>query len=410
MPQAPAAAADQKDVLDSLVKLAQTEAVATGNQVAILDEQIARFDRSRQLFQVRYDFWNNYVLRYHEERRLLNGQFIMFPINDQDLQDLAGAKGRLYIQGSLEPRRIPEFDQVGFSPTGQDSFGHETYQLDKENLYRNFLLGGFSGVNLPGLPFGEFYRPLEFKPGQQFFTIFRSDNQPIVGWPSGPNRVMYWDGTHPRKGVIIEYLEATGQNTPAITLRGLNYSMDFDAIGDGLNLDGSGPVFNNATRTTQIIGGNLQSRLHAYIAGYRHFVNGWRDVMGLQVAKLPEEIAAGEDEMDTAYQTSLQVAYDAQVAYTAGPSIDVSDAGLAPQTVHYGTRAGAVPNRLSYIDARLIQTVKAYDARFKYFGRLYNYADGSSPMLATFRKQKQDLLQRQAASNYRASQLAAETF
>lgn len=406
MPQSPPANADQKEILQAFVDLSQTEAVSTGNQVTLVEEQLVRFQHAQDIFNERYDYWDKYIGSYHLERKLANGQFIMQPLTLADFQNFSAARGRLYLNNSYTPQRIPEFDQVGFGGSGTEQ-ENETYILSRETRYRNYLLSGFASTT--PLPGSTSYRLVgALTPTSTSITIERTDSNPIT-MPSAPNELLIYNTSNPNSGVIVEYLVATiDPLNDEATLTGLSFSGTFTSIPDNSPVVDSGPVFSNTDRTNQTTGAGNQSQLNAYMFGYLNQVTRWKTLIDAQVNQFTEEATNGEDAPDSAYVTSVQTTQSGLQAFITTP--DYSNTGLTAQAVRNATRTGEIPTRVTWIDNRLIVGTKAYDSRYKYADRVYNLADGTYPLIKKFTEQKQQLSVRQAASNYRAAQLEGEIF
>lgn len=405
MPQSPPANADQKEILEALVGLSQTEAVSTGNQVALVEDQLKRFQHAQDIFQERYGYWDNYIQAYHAERKLLNGQFILQPVTQADFDNFIAATGRLYQSGSYTPKRIAEFDNVGFGGTGTEQ-ENEIYILGHESRYRDFLLNGFvSSIALPG---GNTFRTLNaITPTTMQIEIERTDGSPF-SMSTAPNELLIYTTGSPTGGVIVEYLQVTNFGESAI-LKGLKFSStSFSTIPTGSAVVDSGPVFSDAVRASQNAGAALQSRLYAYMGGYLAQVNRWHSLLTGQSDQFTAEQNAGEDQPDSDYIASVQDTLSTLQDFIATPNY--ADSGLTPMGSQNTTRSGQITPRAQWIDDRLIQQTKAYDSRYKYVDRLYNMADGAYPLIRKFEAQKEQLGVRQAASNYRAAQLSEEIF
>lgn len=409
MPTSPSADPSQKDVLNQMVSLSQNSAVSTGNQIAVVDDQTTKFQDAQNLFQSRYDYWDKYITAYHQERKLLNGVFTLQPIVMQDFLDFLNTIGRLYQKSILNPIRIAQFDQIGASPTGTE-VENETLYLTRETKYRAYLQSGFTS---PSLPTG-FILDSGFSSISTTMTIRTSTSTQESLAANGT--VLVYDTSSPTAGVIVEYLTfkenvsgISPNQTYTYTLEGLKFTSVFTVIAAGSFVSSSGPVFSNSERTSKTTSGAQQSRLNAYIEGYKYRgIQNWSDNLTAQVAQIAAEATAGEDMPDTAYNTAIQNIQTALTTYLT--TMDVSDSGLTTNQTSNATRTSANPARISWIDARLIQQTKAYDERYNYANKIYNLSDGTYPLLQKFQGQKTQLASQQAASNYRASQLSAETF
>lgn len=408
MPTSPSANPDEKQILTDLVNLSSNSAVASGNQMAVVSDQLARFQHAEDIFNKRYDYWNTYIEAYHLERKLLNGVFIVNPVTSTDYQDFLASKGRLYHAQILNPIRIKEFDNVT-GATDATEQNNELNFIAKEAQYRAALQTGFVGT--APLPFGSFFTVNNFSSGDLQVTIELSGF--IQTTISAPGQLLITNSLGTQTGVIVEYLTVTEEEPfPGLyqyRLNGLKYPPGFTTIAAASDVASSGPVFTNGERTTKIaLNPSLQSTLYAYIQAYEFKLSSWSQNLNQQLAAFAAQIAAGEDAPDTAYQTSLQSsATTLQNLITAQ---DVSDSGLSSVSGLITLRSGQNPVRIQAIDARLIQQVKAYDQRYQYADKLFNLGDGAVPLITKFQAQKAGLATQQAASNARAASLSGEVF
>lgn len=413
MPQTPSANPQQRQVLEDLTSLAQDDAVSTGNQVALLDSQIEKFNAALALFQERYAFWDNYIKAYEAERKLMNGVFTLNPIVQTDYQDFMNTRGRLYVSGSFRPNRIAQFDNVGFSPTGTEA-ENELNILTEEAQYRNYLQNNFQNQNpLPPVPGGGTYElSAPFSPGSKELRVNTSNGNSVT-FPTGPGQLLVYSPSSPTAGVIVEYLVCTpGPELLApgtATFSGLKYTSDFTTISLNSPVSNTGPNFTDSERSSGIANSSAnQSRLHAYIRAYAAQVQRWQSLVNQQVNQFVTEQNAGEDEPDSNYIGTVQNLLADLNAFLA--SLDASDVGLALLQQYNEDRTSHIPGRIQYIDDRLIEQTRAYDGRYRYADRLYNLADGAFVLIDKITKQKNQLIVRQAEANYRAAELSQEIF
>lgn len=151
MPQTPSANPNQKALLEQLKSLAQTDALNSGNQITVLNQQITQFTEGQNLFQTRYDFWKKFIEDYELERRYLDGNSILNPLNVGDFNSFLGQTGRLFdgnlpTPARLAPVRIAEYDGGGLTYTASED---EATIFPRELQARTDLQSGFTSPTFP---------------------------------------------------------------------------------------------------------------------------------------------------------------------------------------------------------------------------------------------------------------------
>lgn len=405
MPTTPAANPTQKALLDQLTEMAQTDAVNSGNQITYLNDQIAKFENSKTLFQDRYTYWNNFIEPYMLERKYLDGKYQASPLSaitapSGDWVDFLNKTGRLF-NGNLsapqkyQPVRIAEFDAGALT---EDLSFSEAPHWDKEISKRSDLVDGFS---TPAFPTG--FNTLTTLTTST--TVLRVSRNSTDTFPLNTRFAVYG----PSSSAVLT-ITASNQITMAspfeYDLTVTVHTPSFTAIASGASVVNAVAGFNNTERTTKTAASAFrQSIFNGFLGEYTTAVTDWKANLQLQRDAILTQTT--EDVPDTTYVANQLAALNQLIAYL--PGMDVSDTGLAAIATLRGTRTSANAARIAWINSRLPAST-APDNRWKYADRLVNLTDGAYATIDIFKKQRDSLVAQQAASNQRAATFAAESF
>lgn len=416
MPTTPAADPTQKTLLTSLTTLAQTDATTTGNQISILNTQIATYQQGQALFQSRYDYWDQFVSGYALERRYLDGNYQATPLVTADFTSFSSQSGRLWNASAAEPgryapQRIAEFDGGNLT---YDLASDETSALTSEALWRGNLASGIATTGLIG----------GVTTNQTLTTSSTSLQVKCTSAVTIPLRdyLVLGSGTAAVVVVTAVTLTQTGgtttdpmtmvvTTTPYIyTLTVSQQSIGFSSILTGALFLDVIPGFTNPERTNKTASNHIyQPVLAGFVSTYTAKVTAWKTILQNQRSAITGDI--NEDQPDATYVANQLATLNQLTSYLT--SVDVSDTGLSANHSLNTARVSANAARLTYIASRLstiLPTVSPYDQRYNYANRLYNLSDGALTTVKILTAQREALAGQQSTSNARAATYAAENF
>lgn len=408
MPTQPPASGSQKELLTGFATLAQTDATSTGNQIAILDDQITRFTDGKNLFVDRYNFWDGYISPFGTERRYLDGVYQTNPLVQQDYDDFLNHTGRLFGPDTTVVR-IAEFDGGGATTVDP---ANEQAQLPNEAPIRTLLVNGFTTTGFPsGLT-----TQGPITPSSTTVDV-QNSGQTQVSIPVGVFVII----ETPSAACLARITSVTENQTPILTPNppgppiqtgtlydytlGLElHTTTFTSVATGASFTTSWAGFTDLERThktASIL--RYQPIMDDLITQYQAALAPWKTALDNQFNAISQQTA--ENAPDTAYLTAQAQARTDLTDYLT--TTDISDLGLAVVTGLVTTRGAAIGPRVTWISNRYVSST-AFDARYKYANQLYNYSDGSIYQLQQIQTQKAQLTVQQAASNARAASLQHE--
>jgi hypothetical protein len=396
MPVQPTANPAQTQAIQGQANLASSSATSLGNQITVLGTSITSIQNAVDIFQARYNFWEQYITAYLTESRYLNGPYQTSPIVTSDFTNFLAHTGRLYSSASLHPVRVAEFDNTGATSTDP---ANETVFIQGELSTRTSLLSGISG---PAYPVGV-YNTTTVTTGTTVITVENLAQTQLV-IPTG--EVILEDAF---TACLLNVVSVIENHVGLVYTYTLNVTINTSGFGTvGINGDflTSFPGFTNSERTTNIATDpRYQNFYNQGVSAYKSAVSSWQASLAQQIAVITGN--TGEDAPDVAYINSLTSDNAQLLTYLTPTQINVSDSGLAPVISIAAARTTAIPTRTTYISTRLV-SAGSYDSRYKYGDKLYNLVDGQIMMLSTLQGQQAQLATQQTTSTARAASLQAE--
>lgn len=407
MPTTPSADPSQKALLEDLKTLAQSDATTTGNQIAMLNEQIAKYQHGKDLFITRYNYWDQYVQAYMLERSFIDGKFQATPLVQADYDSFMNQTGRLFeataaLPLRLSPKRIAEFDAGDLTYVATND---EAVALTKEAASRADLVTGISSA-FPN----SWVTTSTLTPASTTLTIQRSSD---ASFPTNVRIILNGGGL----SAICLVTAATFLSGPG----GLGHESDpyvyrltvtpqdvtFTNVPSGASVLAS-ELFNNTERTNKTASiPSLQPVLNNLIAIYNARITAWKNLLQNQRNAIVTQTK--EDLPDNTYISNQLQALNQLIAYLV--TTDVSNSALTAMQNLNATRTSAAPARVAATLVRLQSgSSGGFDQRWNYSDRLYNLSDGSFATIKILTAQRDQLASQQSNSNARAAKFASENF
>lgn len=339
--------------------------------------QIVEIDRAQKVDQAFAGLFNHYdgiIKAYDDERKAINGEFVISPIVEADIQGAADnpPSGRLLPNPPISDLvRIVEFDAAGYA--GYDG-NNELANILAQALIESTLTSGTPGTS-PSLGLGA-ATSTALSPISDTLTVTATSG---LAFSTGDVFIVYGAGD----AAIVEVLNATSHTPPAI-----GYDLDIklllapDAIiGAGASMLASFFGFNNTERTNKTAS---DFRLQPIM---NKLINQLIDVLNNRKNRNLEQLAAIQDNEDDdgiaelgIAQTEAETTRDFITNYLI--SVNISDAGINTLIAERGTRTSFLNTRISQIlNNYTNQTEDYYESRYQQANHRGNTQRGTLRML-----------------------------
>lgn len=354
---------DQQTAISAEVTRKTTQQQAFTTTAAGQDDEIARLGEVDQAFEDLFDYYNDDIIgKYDDERRAINGEFVISPITNTDIEAVASnpPTGRLIpTPPATDIVRIDEFDAAGYTGLdGDNEQQHISDQAETEDILENGVSGTTPTLTATSLTNSALT--------SASVTLDMIDATGPMSFSIGDVFIVHDGGTDAAVVEVTGVTDNAGGDPP------YDFSLDIiirvpptGTLAAGSDTEAPFDGFTDGERDTKTASdSDLQPLMDSLIATLEGLLNDRLDRIAEQLAAL----AANDDPDGTSeISTATTEANDTDTFITNYlVTTDISDTGLASLASERGTRTTFLTTRLSEIsDAYTMQTEDYYEQRYQ---------------------------------------------